>query len=293
MSQEVISSDRLVQEVDSEVKEVADFFRFILKYRQQFQPSGVEFSDLRKYLPSDDASRIDWKSSARTNELYVKEYELERDTDTFIILDTSETMTFGTAEKLKSEYAAVMAATLAYASVDMGTKVGIGMYGDQKLFLPPERGMTQYHKILRQVTNHENYGGSFNLSNALEDAVGRLKPSTSIFIISDFLRDESDWSSEVELCDSKFRHMLSIMLRDLRDYELPEAGNVRFESPSGDSSFVANTSRIGEEFREEAEKQEKEVKESLRSSGSEVLKIDTRDSFAAEMARFFDKGREW
>lgn len=291
--EEPVSKEQLVKEVNLEVKQVADLFRFVLKYKEQFQPSGIEFSDLREYLPSDDAKRIDWKSSARTNDLYVKEYDIERDTDTFVILDVSDTMTFGTADKLKSEYAAVLASTIAYASVDNGLNVGIGMYGEDTYFIPPDRGQEQYQRVLREVTDPENYGGVFDLEAALRDCIGRLKPSTSIFLVSDFLEVEGDWKGEVKLSNSKFRHFLSLMVRDLRDYQLPESGNIRFESPSGGGRQVVNTSRVNEEFNKEAQKQEEEIKERLREVGSGVLKIDTRDSFAAKMSEFFDKGGEW
>jgi len=292
---EVLDSEQVIKEVDQEVKRVADLFRFILKYKRQFQPAGIEFSDLREYMPSDDASRIDWKASARTNDLYVKEYEVEQDTDTFILLDASDTMTFGTAEKLKSEYAAVMAATLAYASVDNGLNVGLGMYGDDSQIMTPEKGETQYQAILTQVTKQENYGGTFDLKQALEDVMGRIKSNTTIFVISDFIESGEDWMGNMKLANSNFRHMLCCMVRDRRDYKLPESGNIRFESPDGSMEMVANTNSIKEEFNQEAEKQEQQIKKLIKSAGPNFLKIDTRDSFAAEMASYFDQngGANW
>lgn len=289
-----LDREKIVNQVDAEVRRIADLFRLILKYREQFQPSGIEFSDLRTYLPSDDASRIDWKSSARTNDLYVKEYDVEKDTDTFIILDASSTMTFGTAEKLKSEYVAVLAATLAYASVDNGLNVGLGIYGKEKLFLEPDGGDRQYQRILREVTKPEYYGGTFNLEEALGDTLGRLKAKTSIFLLSDFIQVEGEWDADMKLASSKFRHLLSVMVRDLRDYKLPESGNMRFESPSRDTSTVVNTNRVREKFNKEVLEQEEKIEKSVKGAGSGFVKVDTRDSFGAEIASYFDEeGENW
>lgn len=291
---ELQDRDDLTKQIDAEVKRIADLFRFILVYKEQFQPSGVEFSNLRQYMPSDDASRIDWKASARSNDLYVKEYDVEQDTDTFILLDVSDTMTTGTAEKLKSEYAALLAATLTYASVDIGLNVGLGLYGDDDLFIEPDRGQNQYHLILRELVEPENYGGTFNFETALEDAVGQLKPNTTIFIISDFIEVGGDWSGNLELANSKFKHMLTTMVRDLRDYKLPDSGNIRFQSPDSSSKQVLDTSHIKEKYEKEAKKQEKRIKADIEDSGSNFLKIDTRDSFAAEYASYFNRSEvEW
>jgi uncharacterized protein (DUF58 family) len=267
---------------------------FALKYQEQFQPSGIEFSDLRQYLPSDDASRIDWKNSAGKPELYVKEYEEEIDMDVFIVLDGSESMMFGTGEKLKSEYAAVISAALAYASIDMGVNVGFGIYADDELVMLPEGGQVQYQKILTEVTRFENYGGEFDLEHALDSVIGQVKENTSIFIISDFIDNKGDWKSKMLVASKKFRHVLNIMVRDLRDYKLPESGNIRFEDISGSGQMVANTSKIKEEFEEKAEEEEERIMDKVEAAGASIFKVDSRDNFSAKFAKYIDEeGGEW
>ncbi|MFB6292560.1 MAG: DUF58 domain-containing protein [Candidatus Nanohaloarchaea archaeon] len=291
---ETMSRKELRDAMDAEVKRISDLFRFVLKYQRHFQPSGVEFSGLRQYLPSDDASRIDWKNSAGTPELYVKQYEEELDMDIFIVLDTSDTMTFGTADKLKSEYSAVVTAALAFASVDAGINVGITMRGDETTTINPGGGNDQYQRILDELTRFENYGGTFDFEDAMNDVVGKIKDNTAIFVISDFLEVEGDWKTKMTLASLKFRHVMSVMVRDRRDYKLPRAGNFRFESPDGSKVEAVNTNRIKERFNREAERQEKEIEEKIKGAGSSFMKIDTRDNFAGEFAAFFDQDQgEW
>lgn len=295
LEEKFIDQKDLRDEMDAEVKRVSDLFRFVLKYQRHFQPSGVEFSGLRQYLPSDDASRIDWKNSAGKPELYVKQYEEELNMDSYIILDVSDTMTFGTAEKLKSEYAAIISAALTYASVDAGINAGIGIYaGDTAFTLSPGGGTDRYQRVLDEVTDLEKYGGKFNLEGAVNDTIGQIKENTALFIISDFLEVEGEWKTKLTLANMKFRHVMAIMTRDLRDYKLPDSGNFRFEAADGSEQMVVNTSRQRQEFNEKAQKHEEEIEEKIRETGSSFMKIDTRDNFSAAFAEFFDSDKgEW
>ncbi len=292
--EDFFGSDDLTKKVDAEVKRVSDTFRFALKYKEQFQASGIEFSDLREYLPSDDASRIDWKNSAATEELYVKEYEEEKDMDVFIVLDASDTMMFGTSDKLKSEYAAVIASAIAYASVDAGISVGFGIYADNELTMTPEGGQVQYQKILNEVTRFENYGGDFNLETALNNIIGQIKANTAVFIISDYISVKGDWKSKMLVSSKKFRHVMNVMVRDLRDYKLPEAGNYRFEDISTGEQIVVNTSKIKEEFNQKALEEEGKIMDKVEGAGASIIKVDTRDEFAGKFAEYFDEeGANW
>lgn len=289
-SDKVISKEEM-KEMDAEVQQLAETFRMLLKYREQFQPSGIEFSNLRQYTSGDDASRIDWKASARSSDLYVKEFDEEMDLDVFILVDVSDSMTFGTAERLKSEYVGLLSSTLAWSSVDIGLDVGLGLYGEDKVFISPSGDYSQYQLVLEEVTSFENYGGKMDLESALDDVIGQVKNNTALFIISDFIDVGTGWSDKLTLASNKFKHCMTMMVRDLRDYKLPEAGNFRFKSPYNDETLVANTNSLKENFEEEAKKQEKEIRSKVEDSGSGFVKIDTRDEFTAELANYFQEDK--
>ena len=96
----------------------------------------------------------------------------------------------------------------------------------------------------------------------------------------------------MQLANMKFRHFMSIMTRDLRDIKLPDSGNFRFESPDRSKQMIVDTSKVREEFNEKAKKEEEELKNKLRQSGSSVLRVDTRDSMAAKFTEFFESSSE-
>lgn len=287
MKEVTTSKEEMVEEVDAEVRRVSKVFRFILKYREQFRPSGIEFSDLRNYN-NDDASRIDWNSSARLNDLYVKEYEEEQNMDVFIVLDVSDSMTFGTAEKLKSEYCAVLTSTLAYASIDMAVDVGIGLFGEEEEIIIPDGGEAQYQKILAEVTNPENYGGDFELEYALDEVMKRIKENTIVFVVSDFIEPGDGWQPIMRVMSKKYRNVFNLMVRDLRDFKLPEAGNVRFQASDKSQELVVNTNHVKDKFENEVQEQEQEIREEINEVDADLLKINTRDNFAAQLVSYFD-----
>jgi uncharacterized protein (DUF58 family) len=172
--------------------------------------------------------------------------------------------------------------------------VGIGLFGEDQTMITPRGGNKQYQIILDFLTDPENYGGEFNLEEAMDEAVGQIKENTAIFVISDFINVHGDWKTKVKLGSMKFRHVMSIMTRDLRDYRLPRAGSIRFESPTTGGKMVVHTDRVKDRFEEEADRQEERLEEKIKSGGSSFLKIDTRDKFSAAFAEFFDEDQgEW
>jgi len=181
--------EELMEEVDTHVKRLVEVFAFLLKYQLLFRGTGIEFVGLREYIPGqDDAMRIDWKSSLRTQRLYVKQYEEERDLDIFVLLDTSGSMLFGTQEKLKSEYAAIVAGAITYAAIETGDNVGFAMFNDKiQAFLTPSQDAAQYYHILSLMVNPNYYGGRCNLAESLLFLLNNLGEKTVLFIVSDFI----------------------------------------------------------------------------------------------------------
>jgi len=147
---------------------------------------------------------------------------------------------------------------------------------------------------LNEVTRFENYGGEFNLEKALNNIIGQIKANTAVFIVSDFIDVQGEWKSKMLVSSKKFRHVMNVMVRDLRDYKLPEAGNYRFEDISTGEQMVVNTSKIREEFNKKALEQEGKIMDKVEGAGASIIKVDTRDEFAGKFAEYFDEeGANW
>ncbi|HEX55221.1 MAG TPA: DUF58 domain-containing protein [Candidatus Altiarchaeales archaeon] len=274
--------DKLVEEIDANVREIIDTFRLILKYQILFRGSGIEFAGLREYVPEqDDATKIDWKASLRAKKLYVKQFEDERDLDVYILLDVSNSMLLGTQEKLKSEYAAVVAGTLAYAAVESGDNVGFAMFNDDIIIaLDPVGDISQYYKILRLIVDPRNYGGNCDLGKSLSYLINMVADRTILFIISDFIGIGDGWEDALKMIGGKLDRVLGIMIRDIRDTFMPPGmGCMRFSDPFSDNVLSVNTDKIREKFEKLAKEQETKVESEFRNSGLGFVKIYTTKPF--------------
>ncbi|MFA5929265.1 MAG: DUF58 domain-containing protein [Candidatus Micrarchaeia archaeon] len=222
---------------------------FMGDYQSVFRGRGVIFESYREYSNSDDASEIDWKASMRCGKTMVKEYVEERNLDVFFLMDSSYTMVFGSQKKLKHEYAAEMVASMAFAILDRGDAVGLGMFSDKvQGFLPPERGHAQYRRLLREIARPENYDGPCNFEAAVRTCLQRLKPQTLLVLVTDGVNMDGNWRIPLKVANRKFEVLL-MLVRDPRDDELPSGvGHVSVENPSTGEQMLLDTEGIRGEY---------------------------------------------
>ncbi|MEF8880305.1 MAG: DUF58 domain-containing protein, partial [Candidatus Nanohaloarchaea archaeon] len=107
-----LDEHQVIEEAMAKSQRLVEQLRFLLNYQDLVTGKGMEFERLRPYVAGDEASQIDWNALARTGDLYTQIYKEERMLDVLIIVDVSDSMTVGTTEILKNEYAAIVATAL-------------------------------------------------------------------------------------------------------------------------------------------------------------------------------------
>lgn len=272
----------LMYEVDTKVRRLSDVFSFLLTYQILFRGTGLEFAQLKEYIPGeDDATRIDWKASLRTGKVFIKQYEEERDLDIMVLLDVSSSMEFGTQNKIKREFAGIMAGAIVSAGIEIGDNVGFCMYTDKIVkFLEPSNDETQYYRVLELIVNRDNYGGKSNLDKVLRFVLNNVKENTILFIISDFINIGTEWEDSLKMVSSKLNDVMGIMVRDLRDEFLPKgSGNFRFRDPHSESTIIVNLDRAKKEYEKMAKDQSDYVKATFRRSNAGFVKVFTHEPF--------------
>ncbi|MCD6367785.1 MAG: DUF58 domain-containing protein [Candidatus Aenigmarchaeota archaeon] len=272
----------LMREIDAEVRRLTDAFSFLLTYRQLFRGTGLEFAQLKEYVPGqDDATRIDWKASLRTGRLFIKQYEEERNLNIIVLLDACASMKFGTQKKLKREYASVIAGAIISAGIEIGDNIGFGMYSEDIItFLPPSNDETQYYRALRMMVDDDLYGGKCNLDKALRYILNNVEENSMLFIISDFIGMGWEWESSLKMVSNKLNDVMGIMVRDLRDEFLPKgSGNFRFKDPFSDKTLIVDLGKAKKEYERLAREQSEKVKKIFRSSNAGFIKVFTHEPF--------------
>jgi uncharacterized protein (DUF58 family) len=247
---------------------------------------GMELSQLRPYVPGDDVRRIDPAASARTGEPHVRRLVPERAVTTWIVVDVSPSMAFGTTTRLKSDVAEGAAEVVTRLAARHGGSVALMLAaGDHAPVLPPQGGRTALAAIRGLLQGGVLAdGAAADLGRSL-DRVARLTRSAGIVVVISDFRDEG-W--EVPLRRLAARHsVLAIDIRDPMEDALPDAGTVTFVDPeSGELVDLDTADRGLRELLARAESERRgRVAAVLRSAGAQHVQLRTDDDWLRELGR--------
>lgn len=206
-----------------------------------FKGRGVEFEEVRPYVPGDEVRDIDWNVTARLNAPYVKRFVEERELTVALVVDVSRSMRFGTAGLEKRELAAELCAVLGFAAMRNNDRVSLILAaGDVEHVVPPARGRTHLLRMLRDLLDHEPETQGTRLGHAARFITRTLHRRGLVFWISDFedQLDGRDWRVLAR------RHeVTALALRDPRDEQLPKVGWVTLEDlETGERKLVHTSS---------------------------------------------------
>lgn len=255
---------------------------------------GIEFEDYRDYTVEDDASRIDWIASKRSQRILVREYKFEVNFKVFFLIDVSESMLFSSTKLLKCEYAAQVAATFFYGLVQSGNSVGYGLFNEDIIkLLTPQMGKKQFYTFTKDITSPKIYGGKKNISKAIEQAIRLIDKKSLFVIISDFLLNDDSWIEFLKILATK-NEVIGIMIRDERDYELPDIGQIILEDPFTNNKIYVDTKEYSKIYKEYNEKNIRIIKSGFRSCKGNLLELKTSDNYINKLVEFFRKsGIRW
>lgn len=262
-------------------------------YKSVFKGKGLEFESYRNYTPGDDASLIDWKASARTNEILVKEYVEERNVNIFFLIDASNSMISGTAKLLKNEYVAQIVASLSYAALNAGDSIGMGLFSDElKHYLHPERGKKQFYIITKNLVKTDHYGGGCNIEIALKKSLNILPDNTILIIISDFIGLQKDWSESLKIASKKF-DIIGVMVKDNIDENLPDNNNlVLLEDVYTQKQILINPQKASAAYQQESKKHTLEIKNIFHKYNSGFINLNSSQDFLLPIINFFNMRRK-
>lgn len=283
LSSEQLKAVRKIQIRTSHL--VSDLFAG--QYHSVFKGHGMEFTEVRPYLPGDDIRTIDWNVTARTGAPHVKRFVEERELTVMLLVDTSASTHFGTVKQLKSEMAAEMAALFAFSAITNNDKVGLILFSDRvELALPPKKGTRHVLRVIREVLSFAPRGRGTNISTALEYLARVTKRRCVTFVISDFL----DPHARLALKIANRRHdVVGIVLDDPRDLALPDVGLIALQDAESGEHLVLDTGdiRVRRAYEERAAAARHERDRMLRGIDVDAVALRTDRPYTEALLRFF------
>lgn len=257
------------------------------EYESVFKGQGIEFADVREYVPGDDIRTIDWNVTARSQNTFVKKYVEERELTVLFVVDMSGSEYFGSGEKLKSEVAAEITALLAFSAVKNNDKTGLVIATDAvEKYVPVKKGRMHVLRVVREILYYQPKGKKTKLAAALEYLHRFLTRTAVIFLISDF----QDENYEKPLRVLSRRHdVIAIHLKDRRESDLAAAGLVDIQDPeTGETALVDTSSKaFREAYRDQALKRQDATDSLFKSLGVDKIDIAAEGSYVEPLMRFF------
>jgi uncharacterized protein (DUF58 family) len=261
--------------------------------------TGSDPEELVRYQPGHDVRRIDWNASARAGEPYVWLTRAEHALETWVLVDRTASMAFGTTDREKADVASWIAAAVGLLSQGGGDRVGIGMIGtDGVAWLPPGSGRVAARRMLRAPDAARDGESGADLATALRRLAAQAPRRGLRVVVSDLLDPDGSTTGpfgwEAPLRKLAARHdVIVVETVDPRELELPDVGEVLFVDPETGAQREVSTSdrRVREAYAAGAAEHRAATAVAVRAAGAEHLLLRTDDDLARVLTRFVHRRR--
>jgi uncharacterized protein (DUF58 family) len=288
-------------------------------YLSQFRGRGMDFEELREYMPGDDVRDIDWNVTNRMGRPFVKRFREERELAMVLAVDVSGSSLFGSVRHTKREFATEVAATLAFSAARSSDKVALLLFSDRtELYVPPRKGRRHILRLLREMLFFKPTSRGTHIPAALTFLNQVLPRRSLVFLLTDFLHSadlpnpvrrprrlstgpdalpsasdrDRDVFHEVGLTNSR-HDLVCIHLHDPRETVLPPVGLVTLEDAETNELFELDSDRafLRDQFTRSNQARLSELDAALLHAGVDTLRLNTSEPFAHSLQRFFELRR--
>jgi uncharacterized protein (DUF58 family) len=257
------------------------------EYHSVFKGQGIEFDEVREYVPGDDVRSIDWNVTARMGHPFVKRFCEERELTILFLVDISGSQCFGSGARSKAETAAELTCLMALSAIKNQDKVGLVLFSDRiERCIPPRKGRTAVMRIVREVIAAQETRRGTDIAGALRFLNRVQKRKAVVFLVSDFMN--SGYEREIRTTARK-HDLICCPISDPREAELPDAGVLEVQDPeTGELVLLDTGSRaVRESFAARAAEERHSLQNNLRRLQVDTVFLDTSRPFIDDVHRLF------
>jgi len=259
------------------------------EYHSAFKGQGIEFDEVREYIPGDDVRSIDWNVTARMGYPYVKRFSEERELTIMFLVDISGSQVFGSSEYSKAELAAAVTSVFALSAIKNQDKIGLILFSDRiEKSLPPRKGRTAVMRLVREVLAAEETNRGTDIAAALRFMNNVQKRKAVVFLISDFM--DSGYERELKIL-AKRHDVICCPVSDPREFELVNAGLIEVQDPETGELFMLDTSSkaFAEEFKDYAYAERSKLEDMFVKYKIDNIPLSTDRPFQDDIRKLFRK----
>jgi uncharacterized protein (DUF58 family) len=269
-------------------------------YLSFFKGRGMDFEELRDYIPGDDVRDIDWNVTYRLGRPFVKKFREERELGIILALDISASNEFSSTNRTKREYAAEVASSLAFSAARNSDKVGLLLFSSQiELFLPPRKGRKHILRLIREMLFFRPHHQGTHIPSALAFLNHVLHRRSFVFLLTDFLhsfessaaKPNSGRDAVQEIGLTNARHdLVCVHIHDKVESILPRMGLVSLEDAETGEILEMDTHRasVRNQYADANRTRLEELDRALRLTGVDTIRLNTGQPFIPVLQRFFE-----
>jgi uncharacterized protein (DUF58 family) len=262
------------------------------RYASRLRGRGLNFEELRRYMPGDDIRTMDWKVTARTRSPHVRVYTEEKDRSVVLIVDQRINMFFGTRDKLKSVTAAEAAALGVWRALDVGDRAGAVVFNDTELVdIRPQRSQKTAMSILGTIVRmnhalHADTAVEANpaiLNQALESALQLISHDTLVVMISDFFGVDEQ-TERLTARMAEHNDVLALLVHDPIRLE-PAVQNLTVSDGSRQMEIDFADKRVREKISQDYGDEQERIVHFLRKLAAPLLMISNEGDVVDQVRR--------
>jgi len=248
--------------------------------------ASVEFAEYRRYVPGDDPRRMDWRAYGRSDRFYVKEFEADTNLRCCLILDTSRSMEFGSAEFTKIQYARCLAGSLAYLAIQQGDAVGLTCIAEKIVQTVPARRTPSHLRVMYDILEQARPKGDTQLVSRLHELAETIRQRALIIVISDFFVDVGELRSAFEHLRFRKHDVALFHLLDPLELEFKFQRPMRFLDMEGGPSIFAEPNDIMDRYQKALDEYLAAMKQMTLETSLDYQRIRIDEHYEQALLRF-------
>ena len=264
------------------------------EYHSVFRGRGMDFDEVREYVPGDEVRAIDWNVTARAGRPFIKKFAEERELTILLMVDLSASGNFGSAGQSKRELAAELASVLAFSAIRNGDKVGLILFTDGiEQYIPPKKGRQHVLRVVREILVFKPKRRGTNVTHALDFVNGVTERRSVAFLISDFQSENLENLRRAMRQTHRRHDLVAVRIQDPHESTLPDVGLLSIEDAETGELLELDTTnpQVRERFQQYAQDRVALLKRAFNSEAVDSLELVTGANYVPALRRFF-KTRE-
>jgi uncharacterized protein (DUF58 family) len=262
------------------------------QHRSPFRGMSPEFAAHREYMAGDEVRRIDWRVYARTDRLYVKEFEEETNAPVRLLLDVSASLAYAPREVSKLDYARYLVAALAYLMTRQNDRVGLICFNDEVRERLESRGGQRHLHLIFNALENVKAAGQTRIGESLLREAARWKRRGLVVLVSD-LYDEAEAITKAVACVRRTGHDVIVFhLLDRAELRLEGRGLFEFHDLETGETLVADADRVRRAYVERVDGMRAFYRREFESAGADYVELDPSEPLDRALAMYLRKRKK-